>query len=145
MEHQTLGRWVIRPSDPANQRIILKIVEFKGLIGSIQHFWVIRNVQLNTVPAHSYETDTLELKLFPLFWHKSKWQKISNCKCEKTLLCGLVTYGMHRPVRKLQVYWFRLNFPPQMAKQFHICRWQKVFHIFAIIKKWLLTVNSTGS
>ena len=28
MEHLTLGRWVIRPSDPANQRIILKIVGF---------------------------------------------------------------------------------------------------------------------
>ena len=28
MEHQTLGRLVIRPSDPANQRIILKIVGF---------------------------------------------------------------------------------------------------------------------
>ena len=25
MEHQTLGLWVIRPSDPATQRIILKI------------------------------------------------------------------------------------------------------------------------
>ena len=28
MEHQTLGRWVICPSNPANQRIILKIVGF---------------------------------------------------------------------------------------------------------------------
>ena len=28
LKHQTLGRWVIHPSDPANQRIILKIVWF---------------------------------------------------------------------------------------------------------------------
>ena len=29
MEHQTLGRWVVWPIDPATQRIILKIVGFQ--------------------------------------------------------------------------------------------------------------------
>ena len=32
LEHQTLGQWVVRPIDPGSQRIILKIVGFKGPI-----------------------------------------------------------------------------------------------------------------
>ena len=35
MEHQTLGWWVIHPSDPMNQRIILKIVGFQhGMVST---------------------------------------------------------------------------------------------------------------
>ena len=36
MEHQTLGQWVVRPINPATQRIILKIVGFCGAYCSAQ-------------------------------------------------------------------------------------------------------------
>ena len=41
MEHQTLGRWVVCPIDPATQRIILKIV---GFLFSKLHHWGHANV-----------------------------------------------------------------------------------------------------
>ena len=43
MEHQTLGRWVFHPSNPATQRIILKIVRFVQKLKSSQYL---------TVPTH---------------------------------------------------------------------------------------------
>ena len=36
LEHQTLGKWVVCPIDPATQRIILKIVGFQVLT---KEFW----------------------------------------------------------------------------------------------------------
>ena len=52
MEHQTLDRWVIRPRDPANQRIILKIVRFLDRVWEFSCDWDRTRFPCFCIPGH---------------------------------------------------------------------------------------------